>query len=118
MCIEWGNHVIGGRERAKQIDNWKHFADSEWAHEADLRRYCQPAGGHLDQAAARSAMAVVRRWDLGQEYGYYFLRDLSPQEGCYRQGHQVESRRPFREVSQNRSQLGKGPIRHQLESRC
>jgi hypothetical protein len=25
-CIEWGNSVIGGRERAKQIDIRKHFA--------------------------------------------------------------------------------------------
>ncbi len=25
-CIEWGNHVIGGRERAKHINTWKHFA--------------------------------------------------------------------------------------------
>ena len=25
-CIEWGNNVIGGRERAKQIDVRKHFA--------------------------------------------------------------------------------------------
>ena len=25
-CIEWGNNVIGGRERAKHIDIWKHFA--------------------------------------------------------------------------------------------
>ena len=25
-CIEWGNHVIGGRERAKHIDIRKHFA--------------------------------------------------------------------------------------------
>ncbi len=25
-CIEWGNHVIGGRERAKNIDLRKHFA--------------------------------------------------------------------------------------------
>ncbi len=24
-CIEWGNHVIGGRERAKHIDLRKHF---------------------------------------------------------------------------------------------
>ena len=24
-CIEWGNNVIGGRERAKHIDNRKHF---------------------------------------------------------------------------------------------
>jgi hypothetical protein len=25
-CIEWGNNVIGGRERAKHIDIRKHFA--------------------------------------------------------------------------------------------
>ena len=25
-CIEWGNHVIGGRGRAKHIDIRKHFA--------------------------------------------------------------------------------------------
>ena len=25
-CIEWGNHVIGGRERAKHIDIREHFA--------------------------------------------------------------------------------------------
>ncbi len=25
-CIEWGNHVIGGRESAKHIDIRKHFA--------------------------------------------------------------------------------------------
>jgi hypothetical protein len=25
-CIEWGNHVIRGRERAKHIDLCKHFA--------------------------------------------------------------------------------------------
>ena len=25
-CIEWGKHVIGGRERAKHIDIRKHFA--------------------------------------------------------------------------------------------
>ena len=26
VCIEWGNNVIGGRERAKHIDILKHFA--------------------------------------------------------------------------------------------
>ncbi len=25
-CIEWGNHIISGRERAKHIDIRKHFA--------------------------------------------------------------------------------------------
>ena len=27
-CIEWGNHVIGGREQAKHIDIRKHFAQT------------------------------------------------------------------------------------------
>jgi hypothetical protein len=26
VCIEWGNNVMGGRERAKHIDIRKHFA--------------------------------------------------------------------------------------------
>jgi hypothetical protein len=26
-CIEWSNHVLGGRERAKHIDIRKHFAN-------------------------------------------------------------------------------------------
>ncbi len=26
MCIEWGNNIIGGRERTKHIDLRKHFA--------------------------------------------------------------------------------------------
>jgi hypothetical protein len=25
-CIEWGNHIISGRERAKHMDIRKHFA--------------------------------------------------------------------------------------------
>ncbi len=33
-CIEWGNHIIGGRERAKHIDIRKHFA-----HEVIQNRY-------------------------------------------------------------------------------
>ena len=33
-CIEWGNHIIGDRERAKHIDIRKHFA-----HEAIQNRH-------------------------------------------------------------------------------
>ena len=33
-CIEWGKHVIGGREQAKHIDIRKHFA-----HEMIQARY-------------------------------------------------------------------------------
>ena len=32
-CIEWGNHVIGGRERAKHIDIRKHFAHEVIQHQ-------------------------------------------------------------------------------------
>ena len=41
-CIEWGNHVIGGRERAKHIDIRKHFA-----HEVIQNREMRPAVTHL-----------------------------------------------------------------------
>jgi hypothetical protein len=35
-CIEWGNNVIGGRERAKHIDTRKHFAQ-EVIQNGDMR---------------------------------------------------------------------------------
>jgi hypothetical protein len=25
-CIEWGNNIVGGRERAKHVDIWKQYA--------------------------------------------------------------------------------------------
>jgi hypothetical protein len=25
-CVEWGNHIINGRERAKRVDILNHFA--------------------------------------------------------------------------------------------
>ncbi len=46
-CIEWGNHVIGGRERAKHIDIRKHFAH-EVIQNGHMNLICvansQPAG--------------------------------------------------------------------------
>jgi hypothetical protein len=37
-CIEWGNNIIGGRERAKHIDIRKHFAhDSDMIQSGQLR---------------------------------------------------------------------------------
>ena len=69
-CIEWSNVVIDGRERAKNIDIWKHFA-----HEAIQNgRLCLvPAGTseQLDQHGCRlqprlnaACMAGIlgRRW--------------------------------------------------------
>ena len=48
-CIEWGSHVIGGRERAKHIDIRKHFAHEtiqsrqmrliRWIRQASLTTY-------------------------------------------------------------------------------
>ena len=37
-CIEWANHVIGGRERAKHMDISKHFAH-EAVQNGHLRLY-------------------------------------------------------------------------------
>ena len=38
-CIEGGNNVIGGRERAKHIDIWTHFAH-EVIHNAMMHARC------------------------------------------------------------------------------
>jgi hypothetical protein len=68
-CIEWGNKVIGGRERpaerAKHIDIQKYFAHKVIqkghiiSHDACPRSNFFPADRHLDQAAALPAMASV-----------------------------------------------------------
>jgi hypothetical protein len=48
-CIEWGNNVIRLRERAKHIDNRKHFAHEE-IHNGEMRLAKVPTKGlHLQQ---------------------------------------------------------------------
>ncbi len=45
-CIEWGNHIIGGRERAKHIDIRKHFAH-EVIQNSHMRLIRVPTGEQL-----------------------------------------------------------------------
>jgi hypothetical protein len=59
---------------------------------SSLGKVCRRLGEYLDQAAPLYTMAIVCRWDLEQDGGYYHLRDLCPKEGSYRHGCQVESR--------------------------
>ena len=97
-CIEWGNHVIGGRERAKHIDIRKHFA-----HEVIQNGHMK-----LIRVATANQLADILtkplhfpQWQacvagiLGKRivtttYGTFVLK-----RGCYLQGYQVESRRPL-----------------------
>ncbi len=46
-CIEWGNRIIGGRERAKHIDISKHFA-----HEVIQNRHMSPIRVPTDEQLA------------------------------------------------------------------
>ena len=55
-CIEWGNNVIGGRERAKHIDIRKHFAH-EVIQNGEMLLVRVPARGYLHQGPALPAVA-------------------------------------------------------------
>ena len=89
-CIEWGNNVICGRERAKHIDIRKHFA-----HEV-----IQNGEMLLVKVLTALQMADMHQWALGSEVtcNLKHLRDLCPQDGVgrvVRPGNQVESHRPL-----------------------
>ncbi len=45
-CIEWGNHVIGGRERAKHVVIHNHFA-REVIQNHHIRHFRVPTGEQL-----------------------------------------------------------------------
>ena len=96
---EWGNSVIGGRERAKHIDIQKHFAHEviQNGHMKLIRVSTTSQLADIDPAAALPAVPGVRRRDLGSG-GDNHLRDLRPPEGVLLQGYQVESRQPLRGV--------------------
>ena len=98
-CIEWGNNVIGGRERAKHIDIQKHFAHEviQNGHMKLIRVSTTSQLADIDPAAALPAVPGVRRRDLGSG-GDNHLRDLRPPEGVLLQGYQDESRQPLRGV--------------------
>ena len=61
-CIEWANHVIGGRERAKHIDIRKHFAH-EAVQNGHMRLYKIPTEYQLADLLTKSLQ------DLGHKRG-------------------------------------------------
>ena len=98
-CIEWGNNVIGGRERAKRTDIRKRFAHGVIQNgRTKLIRIAtfQPLADistkplHLWQA---SVAGILGNKAATTTKGIFVLK-----RGCCRQGHQVESRRPLRGV--------------------
>ena len=70
-CIEWANHVIGGRERAKHIDIRKHFAH-EAVQNGHMRLYKIPTEYQL-------ADLLTKGLQLAQfEKGLYSLLGEDP----------------------------------------
>jgi hypothetical protein len=59
-CIEWGNHVIGGRERAKHIDTRKHFA-RQAIKDGHLILIKVPARDHMADIMTKALTYV--RWE-------------------------------------------------------
>ncbi len=72
-CIEWGNVVIGGRERAnsaKHIDIWKHFAHKVTQNGAIIKvPTAQQMADILTKGQTSTASSCIRRWALGMEVG-------------------------------------------------
>jgi hypothetical protein len=98
-CIEWGNNIIGGRERAKHIDIRKHFAN-EVIQDGEMRLVRVPTSSQLRAYTIRSGRHVTAMCGGHPEQeGQFHIRDRGPQEGMDCQGLQVESRRPLRGVS-------------------
>ncbi len=91
-CIEWGNNVIGGRERAKHIDIRKHLA-----HEV-IQNGKMPTAFQLAGIFTKSMRGGHPRQRTVALTSY---PDLGPQEGEDSQGSQVESRRPLGGVCQH-----------------
>jgi hypothetical protein len=71
-CIEWGNNVIGGRERAKQIDIRKHFAHEviQSGHIClvmvdTANQLADVFNKSLQLAQFAACMSGILRWQLG-----------------------------------------------------
>ena len=78
-CIEWGDNVVSGRERAKHIDIRKHLVTKGLK---CPRVPCTTRSGR-------------RAWRVSSEDVQAYVRDLRPQEGVDHQGSQVEPRLPL-----------------------
>ena len=79
-CIEWGNNVIGGRERAKHIDIRKRFAH-EVIHNGEMLLVRVPMASHADiftKGLHYPQWQACVEGILGKRQTV--LRDLRPQE--------------------------------------
>ncbi len=99
-CIEWGNNIIGGLERAKRIDIRKHFAH-EVIQNGEMRLVRVPTSSQLADILTKGLH--YQQWQdcvegILSKKVKSILRDPSLQEGMDRQGLHVESCRPLRGV--------------------
>ncbi len=97
-CIEWGNNVIGGRERAKHIDIRMHFAHEVIQNGQMLLVKVQT---QMADILTKGLHLRVRRWSPASAVNLKHVRGLCPQEGVGspRPSSRAESRRPLRGVS-------------------
>ncbi len=68
-CIEWSNHVIGGRERAKHIDIRKHFAH-EAVQNGHMRLYKIPTEFQLADLLTKGLQRGQFDRNLSSPLGY------------------------------------------------
>jgi hypothetical protein len=93
-CIEWGNSVIGGRERAKHIDIRKHFAHEVIKRSRPRHRWQTStpwdSACHSSKPVSTASSERTRTSSLNGP--------LSSREGRFATATRVESRRPLRGV--------------------
>ena len=105
-CIEWGNNVIGGRERAKHIDIRKHFAH-EVIQNGEMLLVRVPTASQLADIFTKGlhypqwqacVEGILGKTFKPSEGTSVLKRGWIAESSGDRQGSQVESRRPLRGV--------------------
>ncbi len=64
-CMEWGNHIIGGRERAKHVDIRKHFAH-------EIIKNCYPFWSLISngpRAVKHEVLRLISKMQVAWEVG-------------------------------------------------
>jgi hypothetical protein len=94
-CIEWGNNVMRGRERANHIDIqddsealWAR-SHSEWAHPSSLFGHCQSTRRCVHQLHSTSTVCSMHVWHPSTKMG--IERDVGTHKGNRISVQQIES---------------------------
>jgi hypothetical protein len=116
-CIEWGNNLIGRREKNQAHQHPEALcprSHPKWSDAAGQGLDYSPNSRHPDQGTTSSASTSMRKCSLASAVQHEHLKDLCSQEGAGCHGYRVESRSPLRCFTD--SLEAKARARHQLES--